>query len=202
MQPAYVEVTREKPGPGQGVPRVQRIEVFPVKRGQTMVEAIEDLIRPLCPSRTDQSCSYVFDSQTEGSGQITVNLLGSISREMLDEKVQLMEIERVLQRRQPGKLSDGPLWQSAIRLHVRNPYFQVLFGLIAMFAGTIPFFMPSPNVSFIQDLPILILGAYLFILGFSYWVVRGLRRFRWWHRARAVVRDPGEAMPEDLKVFA
>lgn len=122
----------------------------------------------------------------------------------MDEKVQMLEIERVLGRSEPGKIPDTAAWMYSIRLQVRNPYIQILFGLLAIFVGG----MPMYSILFVQDMDTVsnisffVLGVILILLGLVGLVGRGLYRLRWWHRARAAVKLRGEEMPEDLQVFA
>ena len=202
MQPARVEISRDHQPEGGSLPLRESVEIYPTKKGQTVPDAVEEWIRPLQPSRTSQNCVYAFDSPELGRGVLTVNIQGSMYGDRLDDKVQLLEIERALGQRQPARLVDSPVWQYGIRLHVRNPYLQVLFGLVFVCGGLAPFLIPSSEPEGLSDAPFLILGALAILLGSYYWVFRGLRRFSWWHRARGEVKRGGEKMPEDLQLFS
>ena len=133
-----------------------------------------------------------------------MTISGWLDRERMDEKVQMLEIERVLGRSEPGKISDTAGWMYSIRLQVRNPYLQILFGFLAMFVGGMQIY----SILFVQDMDtasnivFFVLGAILILLGLVGLVGRGLYRLRWWHRARAAVELRGDKMPEDLRVFA
>lgn len=133
-----------------------------------------------------------------------MTISGWLDRERMDEKVQMLEIERVLGRSEPGKISDTAGWMYSIRLQVRNPYLQILFGLLAIFVGGMPIY----SILFVQDMDTVsnisffVLGVILILLGLVGLVGRGLYRLRWWHRARAVVKLRGDKIPEDLRVFA
>ena len=133
-----------------------------------------------------------------------MTISGWLDRERMDEKVQMLEIERVLGRSEPGKISDTAGWMYSIRLQVRNPYIQILFGLLAIFVGG----MPMYSILFMQDMDtastigFFVLGAILTLFGLFGLVGRGLYRLRWWHLARAAVKLRGEKIPEDLRVFA
>lgn len=201
MPSALVETTRDVGDSNAPEPEATSVEISPSKRGQTVPDAVEEWIRPLNPSLTGKSCVYSFDSSEYGKGMLRVRMKGSMYRERMDEKVQIMAIEREIGW-QPAKLSDSPVWQYGIRLQVRNPYLQVLVGGGAISVGLAVFLLPHPSGGGLQDAPFLAIGAIAILLGSYYWVLRGLRRFRWWHRARAVVRRNGERMPEELRVIA
>lgn len=201
MRSTLVEITRDAGDANAPDPEVESLEVSSHARGQTAPDAVEEWIRPLNPSLTDVSCVYTFDSSEYGSGVLRVRMEGAIYRERMDDKVRMIAVEREIGR-QPARLSDSPIWQYGFRLHVRNPYFQVLVGLLAVSFGLALLLGRNPNGGGTHDAPFLTIGAVAIALGAYYWVFRGLRRFRWWHRARAVVRRTGEKMPEDLRVFA
>ncbi|UTX52210.1 tetraspanin family protein [Leucobacter aridicollis] len=178
-------------------------EVKPEKRGHTVPDAIMKMIRPMHPSRTKKSCVYTYDSPDHGTGKIVVTISGWLDRERMDEKIQMLEIERVLGRSEPGKVSDTAGRMYSIRLQVRNPYIQVLFGSLAVFVGGMPLY----SILFVQSMDMastigfFALGAILILLGFFGLVCRGAYRLRWWHRARAEVKRRGDTMPFDLKVL-
>lgn len=114
-----------------------------------------------------------------------------------------MEIERVLGQVQPARLPDLPVWQYSLSLHARNPYAQVVIGLFAIACGCMPLYgiFVLRDMDAVSNVFFFILGATLVVTGAYYWAFRGLRRARWWHRARAAVKLRGEKMPEDLQVI-
>ena len=193
----------EQPAEGS-LPTTQTFTIVPLKFGQTVPSAVEELIRPLCPTRTSQSCVYRFASPKLGGGLITVAIKGWLSRERMDEMVHLMELERELGTPQSARLADAPTWQIGYRLHINNPYGQMVAGLLFIALGCMPIY----NALFVRDMGPLettlffVLGLAMVGLGFTVWFLRGVRRRGWWHRARAVVKARGEKMPESLRRFS
>ena len=198
-----IEITRTHLPSGAPAPLTEVHEVHPRNSWQTVPDAVEEWIRPFHPSRTSRSCVYLFDSPELGRGRLVVHDLGIIYRSRMDEKVQMLEVERALGQRQPAKLSDTLPWMYAVRVQVRNPYMQIVFGLIATAVGC----LPLHNIFFASDMGAMsnvyffILGITLVLFGFVGLVCRGLYRMRWWHRARAEVKRRGDKMPEDLQLF-
>lgn len=203
MEPARVAIIRDQPRPAETNPTREIFEIYPPKSGRTVPEAVADWMRPLSPSRTAETGVYTFNSYEQGSGRIFVDIRGPISRERLNDQVHVMEIERILGQVQPARLPDAPIWQYAIRIHLRNPYLQLLYGLLIIGGGCIPLYgiLVVRDMNAVSSVLFVIVGAILVGAGAYLWVFRGLRRFRWWHRARAVVKRSGEKMPEDLQLF-
>ena len=120
----------------------------------------------------------------------------------MDEKVQLLEIERAIGRRLPAKLSDTLPWMYVIRAQIRNPYAQILFGLLVVFIGAFQTLALGPDVDYWNRIWLTALGAGVALVGFFVLVLRGMRRVGWWHAARAEVRRRGESIPTELGFFS
>ncbi|GAA2837441.1 hypothetical protein FB468_1099 [Leucobacter komagatae] len=203
MEPAIVEIVWDRM---PAVPRAssrETVKIYPSKMGRTVSAAVAAWMRPLCPSRTEENSVYTFDSPENGSGRLTVTIQGAISRDRLTDQVHVLEIERVLGQVQPARLPDLPVWQYSLSLHARNPYAQVVIGLFAIACGCMPLYgiFVLRDMDAVSNVFFFILGATLVVTGAYYWAFRGLRRARWWHRARAAVKLRGEKMPEDLQVI-
>lgn len=201
MAKATIEIqfTRAPSGVSENGKRV--LQVRPRTALETLPEAVERQIRSFRPRRTDVTGRYSFDSPTHGTGTISVSMPSNLSGERFDEKVQVLEIERLLGP-QPGRFADNPTWMNPIRAQVNNPYLVFAIGLLALIFGTFPFI----NILFVRDMDasgsvfFALLGAILLGLG-VFFMGRAMKRMCWWHRARAEVKRRGDKMPEDLRLF-
>lgn len=201
-----IEILREpQPGAGEGIePSVEQRQVTPATTGQAAIDAVEAWIRPYNPSRTGEKCVYAFDSAEHGRGVIRVGIDGTIFRARMDDRVQLLEIERELGRRRPDQLFNSVFWNYCMRLQVRSPYLQILFGLLMLVALGLPTLAraldgglrdASSWIEFVAGMIVTLLACYL-------WLYRGVRRLGWWHSARGVAKRSGERLPEDLRFIA
>ncbi|QIK63858.1 hypothetical protein G7068_12135 [Leucobacter viscericola] len=203
---AVVEVIRTHVPSGDPVSETTVFEVAQDKWWSTEPDAVVRRIRSMRPSRTVNSCVYSFESPEHGSGWIRVSIDGSVAgviyREQMDEKVQMLEIERVLGRKEPGAIADMPVWMYSTRLNARNPYIQFGLGIIPAYVGwrAIAEVLGGTYSDAFNKIGFFVLGLLLIGAGVALWQL-GVRRFRWWHRARAVVKRRGDKMPSYLRAF-
>ena len=201
MPSATVEVARTHDPTGAEAPSIETIELESEKVGQTMPDVVEKWIRPYHPTRTGQNCVYRFDSPEHGTGTITVTMWGASYRERMDEKVQLLEIERAIGQRQPCQVPDTMRAMEGIQLQVKNPYLLLALGGGLTYACVLSFYtLWDPH-----ELLLSIGSRLLSIVGVavSIWfaLYPAFKRRKWWHRARAEVKRRGEKMPLDLSLL-
>mgnify|MGYP003417821382 FL=1 len=201
MASVKIEVLRTHTAAGEFVSLVTNHEVVTEKWGESPPDSVMKWIRSYYPTRTSQNCIYSFDSPVHGKGTVAVRMYGALCRERMDEKIQMLEIERVLGRREPGKTPDTMVGRSAIRLQVRNPYLQVLLGVVAVVFGVQMLYSALSFVDTFNRAGLSALGALIALLGCALALYLGVRRFSWWHRARAEVKRRGDTMPSDLRIF-
>lgn len=198
-----IEVRRTHLASGEPAPLIEVHEITPEKRGQTMPDAVAAWIRPMNPTRTQESGVYSYNSPECGKGTIAVTMLGELYRERMDEKIQMLEIERMLGSAEPDKVSDTMAWMYAIRLQVRNPYSLILLGLMMTSIGAFQALSVSLNSSYdlFNRIGLSILGTTIAFVGIIVFLKPGARRIRWWHQARALVKRRKDKMPTDLQLF-
>lgn len=178
---------------------LREVEVFPSKFGQSEADAAIALIAGLAPSRTGRTGVYSWIQ-----GTIEVHDASELKTEKLDEKVQLLEIERGIGRRDPMRLPDTHETMTAIQLHIQNPYIQLVFGGAVTLAGLacIQFGLTNGDGASGFDLITALIGGVLVGVAMYQLVFRGARRISWWHAARRYARRRGEKLPASLKFFS
>ena len=112
--------------------------------------------------------------------------------------VRMEEIVRVVGP-EPRKNPDYLLGNAFI-LRSNNPWIMIALGVVI-------FGLSLYGLSYISVYPHLAwlyigLAAVLMGLAITIWVVLGRQRVGWWHRARRSVRETGETMPDDLRIWS
>ena len=202
--PVRVEIIRDRQPAGGGLAGRELLDIFPAKLGHTGTDAVIDWLRPFRPNLTSRSGVYGFDAPELGAGILTVTQIRPLTRARLDDRVRVLEIERALGAPEPARLPDFPLAQSGWRLHVNNPYLQLLIGAFAIGSGglIIAQVVVDRTDGIAGAVLLCLLGAALIAAGTLIWFQRGLRRVRWWHRARAAGKRGNRTLPEDLRFFS
>ena len=179
----------------------ERLEEIVVGGMQPSAGQILKVIREYSPTLTDSPGVYAYDDLANGAGWLRVEGAGALTLSRLEDLVRLLEVERALGETDPVPGVEVGI-AAPLAFHNRSPVVQVLTGAgfvalggyIATWFGT-GRLDSAPKLLFSAALAILLVGGGIGV------IVMGLRRLRWWVRARRWARSDGGHMPDDLRIW-
>lgn len=195
-----VRISQELDANGEPAPMVFVEHIRQAKALQTWPDAVMRFLRGLNPSRTGVEGVYDYRDPGRGSGRLWVEGATSLQLSRIDELVHMEEIERVIGMKDPNRQEDLQPYLTPFVLKTRNPYIQMAFGLFGVFAGVaivVSFYTTMRDQSWGMTIALFVIAVLLFALG-AILAVRGFRRLRWWHAARAQAIRDGGPIPEEL----
>jgi len=175
------------------------LEILPTNAvTETVGSSAMRFLATLNPRRADRENTFFYSDPARGSGWLQIEGFRPSDADRVYQLVRMEEIVRVVGP-EPRKNPDYLLGNAFI-LRSNNPWIMIALGVVI-------FGLSLYGLSYISVYPHLAwlyigLAAVLMGLAITIWVVLGRQRVGWWHRARRSVRETGETMPDDLRIWS
>lgn len=178
---------------------VEFLEILPTNHiTETVGSSAMRFIAPLNPSRSDRENTFFYLDPARGSGWLQLEGFRRGDAERVYDLVRMEEIVRVVGA-EPRKNPDY-LLGNALVLRANNPWIMIGWAgaLFALAVFGLTFIPIHPHLTVLY----LVVAALLMGGAVTIWILLARARVGWWHRARRYVRQSGETMPPDLRVWS